>query len=409
MKLFKYVDKFATYALVAAVLALTSSCSDNDSEDEYSGNDAFVLTLAYAPTSGYNYDYYTVQFEDVMSGTLSAAGKGFHQLGYFSYDNVDDQIYSTGGLETSGITALKKGSDGSLTAIGGTLSFDNSLQDVVETEDGKLLGVEISSSSDVVKLHIIDPSDVTVSNSKSITVSSLTSLSGPSYSGMVQSGSYVYLSFYISNPITYATAYTDQAQVAVFTYPGLQFVSVMEDDRTGPIGGFGTKSGLIKDENGNVYALSHSNPANGFSQFTQEAAILRINKNTTSFDQTYFFSFNGVADGKTTAHLVYLGSGKVFAQMNQSARADQTAWSDSPLKPAVLDLTNKTINYITGVPQYSGIGRKLASTSLVDGDYLYMAIPENMSTYIYKIDLNTYSAKKGAEVEANFVAGFFKL
>ncbi|MFV0377103.1 MAG: DUF4374 domain-containing protein, partial [Mangrovibacterium sp.] len=155
--------------------------------------------------------------------------------------------------------------------------------------------------------------------------------------------------------------------------------------------------------------LSHSNPANGFSQFTQEAAILRIKKNTTSFDQNYFFSFDDVTGGKTTASLDYLGNGKVFAQMNQSARADQLAWSDSPLKPAVLDLTNKTINYITGIPQHSGIGRKLASTSLLDGNYLYMAIPEDVSTYIYKIDLKTYTATKGAEVEANFVAGFFKL
>ncbi|MFV0378069.1 MAG: DUF4374 domain-containing protein [Mangrovibacterium sp.] len=410
MKLFKYGNKLAIYALALTALSLTTACSDdNNKDDEYNGDDAFVLTLAYAPTSGYNYDYYTVQFEDVMSGTLSAAGKGFHQLGYFSYDEMDDQIYSTGGLETSGIIGLKKANDGSLVQFGGALSFDSSLRDVVETDDENLLGVEISSSSDVVKLHIINPSDLSVSSSKQFAVSNLTSFTGPNYSGMVQSGNYMYLSFYISDPTTYTTAYTDQAQVAVFTYPGLQFVSVVNDDRTGPIGGFGTKSGLIKDDSGNVYALSHSNPANGFSQFTQEAAILRINKNTTSFDQNYFFSFDDVTGGKTTASLVYLGNGKVFAQMNQSARADQLAWSDSPLKPAVLDLTNKTINYITGIPQHSGIGRKLASTSLLDGNYLYMAIPEDVSTYIYKIDLKTYTATKGAEVEANFVAGFFKL
>lgn len=394
--------------MLIASTALFPACSEKESEEEYIGNDAFVLTLAYAGAN-FNYDYYTVRFDDVMSGSLSAVGKGYHQLGYFSYDKIGDQIFSTGGLGTAGIVGLTKGADGSIREVGGALSFDNSLQDVIETEDQKLVGVEISSSSDVVKLHILEPETVTVNATKSIAVSNLTSVAGPSYSGMVQSGNYLYLSYYISDPTTYATPNTDEAQVAVFSYPSLEFVKVMTDDRTGPIGGFGTKSGLIKDESGNVYALSHSNPANGFSQFTTEPAILRINRNSTEFDQSYLFSFNDVAEGKTTGHLIYLGNGKVFAEMNTADRSEQSAWSDAPLRPAVLDLNSKTINYISNIPEHTGIGRKLASTVLYDGNYLYMSIPEEVSTYIYRIDLTNYTATKGAEVEANFVAGFFKL
>ncbi|MGQ1946966.1 DUF4374 domain-containing protein [Geofilum sp. OHC36d9] len=409
MKIFKNIPLLLISSLLFGSSLFFTSCSDDDDDtDEYKGDDAFALSLAYQGTDG-NFTYYTVKFEDVMSGSLSAFGKGIDQLGYYTYNQIGDKIYCIGGMGTNNIIGLENDADGNLYETGGISSFDNSLRDVVETEDGNLLGVEISAASDVVVLHIIDPNSLSVSSTVSSAVSNLSSVSGPSFSGMVQSGQYVYISYYISDPVTYATNYTDVAQVAVFSYPDLEFVKIIEDVRTGPIGGFGTNSGLIKDELGNVYALSHSNPANGFSQFTKEAAILRINSGETEFDQEYFFSFDEVAEGKTTAHLLYLGDGKVLAEMNMADRDEQSVWSDSPLKPAVLDLNAKTINYISDVPEHSGIGRKLASAALHDGNYVYMCIPEDVSIYVYRIDLQDYTSVKGAEVEANFVAGFFKL
>ncbi|GAO31683.1 DUF4374 domain-containing protein [Geofilum rubicundum] len=409
MKKFKKFSLLLISSLLFGGSLLLSSCSEDDNKtDEFQGEDAFALSLAYQGTDG-NFTYYTVKFEDVMSGSLSAFGKGIDQLGYFTYNQIGDKIYSIGGMGTNSLIGLENDANGDLYETGGISSFDNSLNDVVETEDGKLLGVEISSTSDVVVLHTLDAASLTVNATSTTAVSNLTSASGPSFSGMVQSGNYVYLSYYISDPATYATNHTDVAQVAVFSYPELEFVKIIEDTRTGPIGGFGTHSGLIKDESGNVYALSHSNPANGFSQFTKEAAILRINSGATEFDPDYFFAFDEVAEGKTTAHLLYLGNGKVLAEMNMKARADQSTWSDSPLKPAILDLNVQTIDYIDEVPEHSGLGRKLASTALHDGNYVYMCIPEDVSLYVYRINLQDYTAVKGAEVEANFVAGFFKL
>ncbi|KOH42598.1 DUF4374 domain-containing protein [Sunxiuqinia dokdonensis] len=409
MKRFKNIKLIALFAVLFGGSLLLNSCGDNDNPvDEYTGDDAYVLSLAYQGTDG-NFTYYSVQFEDVMSGKLSALGQGFDQLGYFTYNQIGDKIYSTGGMGTNNIIGLEKDANGNLQEIGGVSSFDNSLNDVVETEGNKLLSVEMSSTSDVVTLHIIDPETVTINSSNSTAVSNLTDLTGTSFSGMVQSGNYVFVSFYISDPATYATNHTDVAQVAVFSYPELEFVKVIEDTRTGPIGGFGTNSGLTKDESGNVYALSHSNPANGYSQFTNDAGILRINSGDTEFDENYLFDFDAVTDGKTTAHLVYLGNGKVFAEMNMQDRSEQATWSDSPLKPAVLDLQNKTINYIEDVPEHAGLGRKLAASALYDGTSIYLCVPEDVSIYVYKIDPSNYTATKGAEVEANFVAGFFKL
>lgn len=398
--------------LFAVSSSFLSSCEDSVSDPEPEPEpgeteESFVLSLAYQGTEG-TFTYYTVPFDDVMTGSLSAVGQGLDHLGYYTYNQVDDAIYATGGFELTDIIAITKTDEGELIETGGISSFDNSLQDVVKAEDGKLIGIEMSSDSDVIALHQIDPATVTLENS-TFTAASNLSDSTSAYSGMVQTGDYLFVSYYASNPTSFATTLTDTARVAVFSYPGLEFQKVIKDDRTGPIGGFGTLAGLIKDENGNVYALSHSNPANGYSQFTKDPAILRIDSGESEFNEDYLFDFNEITEGKTTAHMVYLGDNKVFVEMNTQDRSEQVIWSDGPLQPAIIDLTSQTINYIDGVPDHAGSGRKLTATSLWDGEYIYLVVPENETSYVYQIDPENYTATKGAEVQANFVAGFFKL
>jgi hypothetical protein len=211
----------------------------------------------------------------------------------------------------------------------------------------------------------------------------------------------------VSDPTTYNTPFTEQAEVAVYSYPGFEFQKIMTDSRVGPIGGFNVKAGLIKDEKGDVYALSHSNPANGYSQTTKSAGILKIESGATAFDEEYFLDIEELTDGKTTAHLMYLGDGKAFAEINMTDRADQARWSDGPLQSAVIDLYAKTVTYISGVPEHAGQGRRLAAVH--DGDFVYMCVPEAAGIFVYKMDVKNFTATKGAEVEANFVAGFFKL
>ena len=67
----------------------------------------------------------------------------------------------------------------------------------------------------------------------------------------------------------------------------------------------------------------------------------------------------------------------------------------------------KTVSYINGLPEHNGLGRRLAA--LQDGNFVYMAIPEGNRIFVYKIDTQNLTATKGAEVQANFVAGFSKL
>ncbi|GHA79959.1 DUF4374 domain-containing protein [Pontibacter akesuensis] len=390
---------------LCASVAFTSCDSESDNPTPVEAN-PFVVSLAVAGSDGV-FTYYTVPFEDVMSGTLSAVGQGVEQPGYYEFTQFDNTIYSIGGLDNKDVVGISQGEDGQLQRIG-NVSFESGLADLIEVDANTLLGLELSSGSDMVKFHTIDANAVTVTNTRQRPVSDITNLRVPAYAGMRISGNHLFLSYYISDPATFNTAYTDKAQVAVYTYPGLEFVKVIEDERTGPIGGFNTKSGLIKDEKGDIYALSHSNPANGYSQTTRDGGILRIRSGEAAFDQNYFFDVEEVTGGKNIAHLKYLGNGKALAEINTAANTDQVRWSDGPLRTAIVDLYNKTVTYIDGIPEHPGHGRRLSA--LHNESFVYMAIQHNdKRNFVYKIDLQNNTATKGAEVNANFVAGFFRL
>lgn len=383
-----------------------SSCSAEDDEanpEPQPTDEPFVLSLAIQGSEG-NFTYYTVPFEDVMSGTLSAEGNGIEQPGYYDFKQIDNTIYSIGGLDDVNVVGITKNAQGELVETG-DVSFTNSISDIIKADDNTLVAVTLSANSDMVTFHTLDE-NVNVTETVTRPISDLTSDDVPAYSGMRIEDGHVFLSYYISDPNTYATDYTDVAQVAVYSYPGFEFQKVISDDRVGPIGGFNVKSGLIEDENGNIFAVSHSNPANGFSQFTNDSGILKISSGETTFDADYFFDVQEVAGGNPV-HLIYLGNGKAFAEINMASRDEQATWTDSPLQSAIIDLNNKTVNFITGIPEHNGAGRRLAA--LQDGSFVYLTVPGEQGVSVYRVDTINYTATEGADVEANFVAGFFKL
>ncbi|MGY5355449.1 DUF4374 domain-containing protein [Wenyingzhuangia sp. IMCC45467] len=391
--------------LSVATIFSFSSCSSDDNNDISTSDKPFVLSLAIQGSDNV-FTYYTVPFEDVMTGTLSAAGQGIEQPGYYDFTKIDNTIYSLGGLDDVNVVAITQNGDSSLNQVG-DVSFSTAIADFVKGDDNTLVSVSMRSSSDVITFRKFNSNTVAVNETVDIPVSTITDLNGPNYSGMAVSGDHLFLSYYISNPESFNTDNTEQAEIAVFSYPELEFQKVITDTRVGPIGGFNIKSGLIKDESGNIYALSHSNPANGYSQSTKPGGVLKINAGETDFDSQYFLDIPALTDGKQASHLKYLGNGKVFAEINMDDRTEQVRWSDGPLQSAIIDLTAKSINYISNVPEHKGDGRRLSA--LQDGQYVYLCVPiVDDGIYVYKMDTNNYTAQKGAKIQANFVAGFFK-
>src|SRR5699024_11137661 len=212
----------------------------------------------------------------------------------------------------------------------GHIVFDASVSDLRKADENTLVSVRMGESN-VINFRNIDAQSIQVSSEQTIPASKLfnhfKNKEQLSYSEMAISGNHLFLSYYISDSETFATPYTDTARVAVFSFPELEFQKVIKDTRVGPIGGFNVKDGLIKDENGNIYAVSHSNPANGYSQSTKPSGILKINSGETDFDPDYFFDISSKIDGGDAAHLLYLGNGKAFAEINTMARNEQEEWS----------------------------------------------------------------------------------
>ncbi len=409
----KRIQRLGLRMLLIAAIASFGACSSDDTsslpQDTPEDFNPYVISLAVQGSEG-DFTYYTVPFSDVMEGTLSARGQGIEQPGYYDFTQIDHTIYAIGGLDDVDMVGLRKDEEHSSLVVAGKVSFDNSLSDLKKADEHTLVSVTMNAASGVIVFHKFDLNAVTATDKITVPVSALVDLDtdeGLSYSGMEISGDHLFLSYYISNPETFETTHTDQAAVAVFSYPSLEFEKVITDSRVGPIGGFNVASGLVKDEQGNVFAVSHSNPANGFSQSTKPSGILKITAGETEFDPDYFFDITQATDGGNTAHLVYLGDGKAFAEVNTSPRSTQEVWSDSPLRSAVVDLNKQEVNFIKGIAQHKGNGRRLPLWQ--DAEQVYISIPEANEIYIYRIDIHSYEATKGAIVEANFIAGIFKL
>ncbi len=390
----------------------TSDSSDSTAVDSDSTDVNFVLSYAILGSTG-DYSYYTVQYDSVMNGTLTAEDQGITETGYRSFKQINDKIYSIGGLGENTLTTIEKNDDGDLEEVSTLEGFTNAISDIIETDDNNLLAVEMSVSSDVINFYIMNEETTDIEETNSVSVSNIQpnyTDEAPYYSGMVQSGDYIFLSYYLCDASTYATDYTDTARIAVFSYPDLEYVKTITDTRVGPIGGYGEQHGLFKDKDDNIYALSHSNLANGYSQSTKDGGILKINAGETDFDEDYFFEIEDYTDGLNTAHVKYLGDGKLFALINTEESSEQTTWSDAPLKGAIINIDNNSVNYIDGLPEHTGTGRTLDDCSVYAADgYVYMCVPGDEDISVYQIDVDNYTATEGAVVDASFVGGFFEL
>src|SRR5690606_11917819 len=108
-----------------------------------------------------------------MSGSLSAAGQGIEQSGYFDFKQVDNTIYSIGGLDDVNVVAITRGEDGELVQTG-NVSFTNSLSDIVQADDNSLVAVSLDSDSDQVTFYTLDENTVEVLNTVTHPASDLT-------------------------------------------------------------------------------------------------------------------------------------------------------------------------------------------------------------------------------------------
>ena len=398
--------------MILAAMAVTTltACEDDLAAEQETPNAPYILSLGV--TSNGNTTYYVVSTDNLMEGTINAVGKGIEQNGYHDYQQGSNSIFCIGGLGLTNATAVVRGADGLLKEQG-EFVFDNSLSGFCQVDDRTMVGLELpvnKESGSQLTFYTVDAQSAAIlDKNTSTTVDPIDRLDWPSVTGMMYSGGNLYVTYTPMNSLTFETAYTDTCFVAVYSYPDMKFVELMKDTRMGPGGSWGAYNGLMNDEQDNLYVMSNSALSNGYSQSTKHAGFLRIKKGATEFDSDYFFDFEAATGGLIPAHVAYVGNGLVFAEV--STLNPQTAndrWGDKSLKCCIIDLVNQTVTDIDGIPVHNGNGgRRFAY--LHEGGYVYLPVSTPDGVYIYRTDIATARAERGARVSTSFVGGFFRL
>lgn len=401
-------------SLLSALAVFTSvffaSCDDGNIETVEKPNAPYLAALGI--TSSGTTTYYVVTTEDLMTGTIDAIGQGIEQNGYRDYEQFGQTVFSIGGRGVNGVYGVQRGENGLLKERG-EFVFDNKVDDLLQTDADNILSMELPASgteNGKITFRTIGIKDLDIRKTIITTpVFPLNQLDWPSITGVEKSGNYIYVTYTPMNPKTYMTAYTDTTFVAVYNYPEMSFKTLMKDTRFGPGGSWSADNGLIKTESGDLYVMSNSSLANGYSQATKKAGFLRIPAGTLSFDPSYTYNFEEQTDGLKPAHVKYIGNGLVYAEVSTIVpQSDKDRWGDKELDCYIIDLYNKTAKKIKEIPRHAGVGGR-RFVALVEGNYVYAPISTEEGTYIYRTNVQTATGERGAKVSTTFVAGLFKL
>ena len=397
-----------------AGLAITAvSCSKNENNPVLPV-EGKVYALGIGVTTSTATTNYVVQASDLMTGKISVTGKGLLQDGYRDYAFGGSTFYTIGGLGVTDVNAITVDATNNLTTRTG-LTFDIANNEFIDVDGtGKtMVGVSIPVSPTEglnAKFYTVDIATNTIGNKAEVPMTTIY----PSnqdwffHSGMQVRGAQLFQTFYPADYTTYDTKKTDANYVAIYSYPGFKLEKVITDTRTGPSGAFNTRSGIFKTESGDLFTVSTSSFANGYSQSTKPAGILKIKAGTTEFDKDYYFNTDAAPNGGKIAHAIYIGNGKLFAAVTTVAPTLTDKWADNNLRYAIVDLNAKTITRVANAPVYKGEGGRSFAALLEDGK-VYSAISDKGVTHIYQTDIATATATKGAEIEGTFLGGIARL
>lgn len=362
--------------------------------------------------------YYVVNTGDLMQGLITARGQGLEQTGYRDFVQNDNVIYSVGGLGTVDCNGILIDKDGNMEEKGNFI-FANKLDGMASVDAQTMMAMEMPKDQQKgghLTFYTIDNNTINIT--KTVDTTPVAPLDDrveeslnwwPTITGMEYSGGNVYVAYYPMHPLTCLTPDEDTARVAVYSYPGFEFKKLMKDDRAGATGSFNAFNALTKDENGDLYVLTNTSIYNGFAvNGSKPAGFLKIRSGETDFDPVYQFDFQQATGGYRPVHILYIGKGKAVVECSNPTDGNIATdrWTDKDLKVVVVDLYNKEVHDVEGVPVHNGLGSR-HFPAVADGKYVYMAVSGNGGSYIYRIDTESYTAERGAQVEATFVCGLF--
>lgn len=387
---------------MAALLFAAVACSDDDNAGN-TGSGDYLVSLRTQGTEGTT--DYVLRAESLLEGTISAEGKGIEQISWCYYQTFANSLFSISYAAPEGNEAIAY----SLNANGelyerGKFGFER--LDCSGLADGNnMVGIGAPHSKPngtSNRIMIIDGEKIMISANKEHNMYTKYKSGDINEwpTGAVVRGSKLYIPFYPIDGPLWQTPITDTCYVNIYNYPSLEFVSTIKDTRMGPVGTYGSTPAVIKTENGDIYMLSSCALATGFTTSMKNSAILRMKNGQDTFDADYYFDFQTATDARIV-HGSYVGNGKALVRYipNESNTGQWVAMDPaaSNCKLAIVDLVNKTITDVTGVPLHGSNGMPFYYE---DGKAIVpITSTAANEVRIYAIDLTTGVATKGALVE----------
>ena len=407
---------FTSYLLGATCLLSVASCDNTDDFGDYETPIDAPYAVCLGITSNSATSYYVVPVSDLMNGTISAANnQGVEQNGYRSFQMGNSSIFSIGGLGLTDANVITKDASGKLQQKSNFV-FEKTLAGMEQADAENMIALDMPNKpteGDKFKMYLLNINSGAISQKATKSITELSSLvsdqNWPRPTGMAVSDNKIYITYYYTNETVSPslTPNIEKVQVAVYSYPELEYITTMEDDRAAIAGSWNAYNGIFKTESGDLYTFSNTSIANGYTQnSSKKASFLRIPKGSSEFDD-YYFDVETAAGGLKPVHLQYLGDDKFFAQVSTLKSEEMTRWADKQLKTCIIDMKQKTVKYISEIPVHDGDGGQRMS-GIVDGGYFYIPLATDGALYFYKVNINAATAERGAKVSSNFVSASFK-
>ncbi|PIB34780.1 hypothetical protein BFP72_04855 [Reichenbachiella sp. 5M10] len=410
----KQIVNLAASVLSAAIVL--TSCVEDDGASGSSGAEFIVGIEAESGTD------VLVSSDDLSTGTITPIDNGIEQPAWMSFYQVGNTLLACG-YSTDNLTTGYRMVNGVLTDVGSFIT-ELGIYGVVEVDENTaiLAGLTRSGYEDRI-FYTIDL------ESMSITSRTYTRIDERQDEGLVAwptgmrvLGDKFYVAYQLKgsgedeNVPASSTPNSDQARVAVYSYPEMEFEKIMTDDRTSDIGVYSGENALMETEDGDLYTYSTSALANGFYPTPDNpSGFLKIENGTTEFDDSYFFNFEEVSGGYKLNNAVYVGNGKAVVRMAKEDDTNQDyLWAtykptiDPDLaicEMAVVDMEAKTFSKLD-IPAHGG---EWGMANLTKDGKVYVNISNADEAYIYVIDPTTATAQKGAKIEGNWTKGFAAL
>lgn len=403
---------------IAAILSLAvivlASCSD---DNESTKSAQFVLGIEAATGTDI-----LVSVDTITSGTISPVGNGIEQPAWMSYYQIGETLVTTGYNADNLMTGYRMVGE-ELTNLG-TLVTELGIYGIVEVDETTAIAVGVTRAGYEDRIfYTIDLDDMSIVSRFNTKIDERQEEGLVAWpTGIVVQDSKMYVAYYLmgageeENVAAFATPNSNQARVAIYSYPEMEFEKIITDDRTTDIGLYSGENSILKTDRGDLYTYSTSALASGFNPAPDNpSGFLRINSGTTEFDEDYFFNFEEKSGGYKLNNAVYAGGTKAVVRMaKEDDTIDDYHWATySPnieadlaiCEMAVVDLEAQTVTKLD-IPAHGG---EWGMANLYYDGKVYVNISNSEEAYIYEIDPTNATVAKGAKINGNWTKGFAAL